>query len=313
VPYHPATMRPHFPLLLLSMAALGVTPLACKKKPEPQPSPSSAPSASGAPAGSTTRPAQVSIRRELPGRGSSRHDSITRQLRFEAATPQGKPLVIEEHVERDVKVLAVRDNVVSKIEVKYGKVASSTTDGDAPPQTTNDPRSDRSFVLSQEVGRLTVTDSEGSAAPQAIADSITADHVSLGLPFPLPSVLPDAPIAPGDDFDLSHDVVLALFPIDADGDFDVTHVRLVFERVSPAKRLQFGLKTRFWGVHAGRRIELDVKGTLVARAPDAWPERLSLEGPAKLLAKANDNPAAARPGHAKIEVVSTYGSSQVHP
>ncbi len=229
-------------------------------------------------------------------------------MRFDPPSPKGLSLTIEERMERELEVLEATTEAVTKVKIHYGKVTRTTTEGDGPAQPHPDPRSELVFVVSQELGQISVADANGKPASDEVAAAITADHVALGLPFPLPSLLPETPITVGDDFDLSHDAVLALFPIDADGDFDVTRVHLVY-RGTPKPTtgtLEFSLETRFWGVHDGRRIELDLKGPLTARAPTAWPVRVALAGPAKLLAKSGDSPAAARPGRAQLELVSEY-------
>jgi hypothetical protein len=290
------------------LALVALTALACQKKAAPQPTASASPSTSAAAVAAPAAPTGIRIAKQLPAQGSKRHDVVTRWLRFDPPRPDGAALTIEEHLRRDIEVLAVSASAVTKIKLSYGEVTTSVTEGKTPARSTTDPRSGKTFVLTEDLGQLKVTDADGAAVDDDLAATITSDHVALGLPFPLPSLLPDEPLTKGDDFDLSHDAVLALFPVDADGDFDVTRMTLIFEGATTgkSKTLKFLLKTRFWGVHGGRRIELDVEGPLVARAPGAWPERLSLEGPAKLLAKAGDEPAAARPGRATVEVVSKY-------
>ena len=299
-------MRPSLLPLASFAVALVSAPLACQNKSTPTPAASSRPSASAAPASPAPSGRPVRVVDQSPARGSERHDLVTRRMQFDPLEPGSPGLTIDERLERDVKVLETNEKSVTKVELRYGKVTTSVKEGHGPAQETTDPRSGKTYVLTQQLGQLMVLAPDGTEVTGELAQSITSDHVSLGLPFPLPSLLPDEPLMKGDDFDLSHDAVLALFPVDADGDFDVTRVTLVFEGEPTPKTLAFAVKTRFWGVHGGRRIELDLEGSLIARAPGAWPERVSLEGPAKLLAQAGDEPAGARPGRAKIALRSTY-------
>ena len=280
----------------------------CKRTEKGEPQARATSSISAGPAESA-RPPEVpplTLEPTMPPSQSLRRDQVARTFQFDAA--EDKPaLKIDEHLERTVRILSGDTRSVQGIEIAVAEATTTTTLGSAAPRTVTDPRQGRKFRIQSKLGEARVTDESGTPVPANLATQIIGDHVELGLPFPLFSALPQGPIEPGERLDLSHDSVLALFPVDADGDFDVTRLALEFV-ASQRQEATFRAATRFWGTHDKRRIELDLVGQLVVRKPEAWPTRIELEGPAKLLAATGDATATPQTGRARIKITSKYES-----
>lgn len=181
---------------------------------------------------------------------------------------------------KQVEVLAVTDNAVTKAKYTYDVSESQTMGGKT--QARPAPHSGKTYILEASNGKVTVTADGGGAASAAEVELVTKAEDSFGKADRMATLLAGRTFKKGEAVDLPAD---AISDVMGGGDgMKVTKMTLVYTGVTGSDP-NFDMTLSMVQDKPDMKLEIDAAGKVTVDLASGLPLAMTMEGPVKMSGK----------------------------
>lgn len=283
--------------ILATFSLLGFA-LACAGKP-PASSPAAAAEPDSAPVSVQPAPSTTAEAPEagpdgrtrftfvLPKPGSQRVDRESFVLGLDITMTEGaKVIVTEKSGEgkrklRHTTVLATDGRAITKKKVRYEELIKVAKKGERE-QRVPSPLTGKSYVIALEQGKVVTTAADGRPVSDVEREELLQDNKEFGKPPQFASFVPKHPLAPGEKFAPTKEVLAEMFG-GGDGGGDKSYGDVEFTFVGPevhdGKKVgKFEFTMTITDSRKGATTTIRAKGQVLLLLDSGWPVELVLGG-----------------------------------